>query len=44
MTRETACLTAGALLLTAGVAFTYWPAGLVIAGLLLIALGLDVNP
>lgn len=40
---ETACLLAGAVLLTTGVAFMFWPAGLVVAGLLLLAAGLDVG-
>jgi len=42
MNRETACLMAGALLITAGVGIIYWPAALIVAGLLLLAAGLDV--
>lgn len=37
---ELACLIVGALLLVAGVAAVYWPAGLMTAGALLLAAGL----
>jgi multisubunit Na+/H+ antiporter MnhG subunit len=43
MTRHllaTACTTLGAALLAAGVAVIYWPAGLIVAGALLLAAGL----
>lgn len=36
---ELACLIVGALLLVAGVAVVYWPAGLISGGVLLIAAG-----
>lgn len=37
-----ACLAIGAALVVAGVALIYWPAGLILAGLILLAAGVDL--
>ncbi len=39
---ELACLFVGALLVVSGVAVVYWPAALIVAGLLLIAAGVNL--